>query len=412
MSSPVHRDQRAVVGHAVLGAGLVPGDLEVAAEHHRPGVTAADDVVDGVRAAVRPDGRVAGRRATATQLVGEDDLVAGVVERGRVPEGEVGRVPDLVDHPGASRSEMSIRMPSPMQAPAARSFCGYAVMSWQPVVGRAARAARVPAVGEEVRRGDDRRVGGPVQWHLHDRDRVVWRLAVGEGRRRAVRGDVQVDGRAVLSGHQGVRVRAAVGLHRLDVARVGLVADVEDLDALPGLLDRRRLGDAVAGVVAARGVGGEEEQVAVDGDVVLGARAEHLRHDLRLRRVRDVVDGESVVVADVRERPLEGHVGAEGALGVERRLLRQVGDLPEVGAAGDLVDTEPGGVHRGGFGGESWCRLSAWGGGRAGDEEAGGGQADDSETAGGRRTESDHRRGPSKGDDDCPHLTERSPSSM
>src|SRR5512139_2657109 len=35
---------------------------------------------------------------------------------------------------GCSRSEMSSRMPSPMQAPAAMSLLGYAVMSWQPLV--------------------------------------------------------------------------------------------------------------------------------------------------------------------------------------------------------------------------------------------------------------------------------------
>ena len=35
---------------------------------------------------------------------------------------------------GRSRSLMSSRMPSPMQAPAAMLRFGYAVMSWQPLV--------------------------------------------------------------------------------------------------------------------------------------------------------------------------------------------------------------------------------------------------------------------------------------
>ncbi len=35
---------------------------------------------------------------------------------------------------GFSRSEMSSRMPSPMQAPAMMSLLGYAVRSWQPDV--------------------------------------------------------------------------------------------------------------------------------------------------------------------------------------------------------------------------------------------------------------------------------------
>jgi hypothetical protein len=36
---------------------------------------------------------------------------------------------------------MSNSTPSPMQAPAAMSFSGYAVMSWQPVVADVARGA-------------------------------------------------------------------------------------------------------------------------------------------------------------------------------------------------------------------------------------------------------------------------------
>src|SRR5690606_28586918 len=87
----------AVVGDAVLrhrSAVLLPRDLEVAHELRIRGI---GDVVDRIGAAVRADVRVAGRRAAAAELVGEQDLLAVLADRGAVPEREV-LVLDRGDH--------------------------------------------------------------------------------------------------------------------------------------------------------------------------------------------------------------------------------------------------------------------------------------------------------------------------
>ena len=153
MSRPLHRDQRAVVRDAVLGLGLVPRDLVVALEHQLAVVALAGDVVDAVGALVGPISALQAARAAAAELVGEDDLVAVVVEGRRVPEGEVARCPATRSITrGCSGSEMSSRMPSPMQAPAARSSCrvrGDVVAAGGLVAGL---AAGEPAVGEQHRR--------------------------------------------------------------------------------------------------------------------------------------------------------------------------------------------------------------------------------------------------------------------
>src|SRR5690606_9224163 len=120
------------------------------------------------------------------------------------------------------------------------------------------------------------------------------------------RGDVHVD--VLALGHQRVGVRAAGGLDGGDVARVALVADVEDLHALPRGLLGRRLRGAVATAVAARGVGGQEQQVAGDGDVVLRAGAQYLSHGSGRLGVADVEDAEAVVVPGEGVPALEGQV--------------------------------------------------------------------------------------------------------
>src|SRR5690606_39999248 len=80
------RDQRSVVRHAVLGIGLVARDLVVAAELERAVLA---EVVDTVGTALGTELVVARGQAATTELVGEHDLGAVVVERGRVPEREV-----------------------------------------------------------------------------------------------------------------------------------------------------------------------------------------------------------------------------------------------------------------------------------------------------------------------------------
>ncbi len=197
-----------------------------------------------------------------------------------------------------------------------------------------AGAAGVAAVREEHRSLDQRRRSRVLHRDLDDRDLVVRRLAVRERGARRVGRDVEVDALAVLGRHHRVGVRTAVGLDGRDVLRGGLVGDVEDLDALPRLLDRGGLRDAVARVVVARRVGRQEQQVPVHRDVVLRARAEHLALEHRLLRVADVVDDEAVVVADERVVVLERDVGVRA---VERSLLVQVRDPHHVAAPADLV---------------------------------------------------------------------------
>src|SRR5690606_9407633 len=198
-------------------------------------------------------------------------------------------------------------------------------------------AARVAAVREEDGRRDESGRRRVVERDLHDRDEVVRRLAVGEGRVRAVRRHVDEQLLAVLRRRERVRVRAALRLDRRHVLRRRRLGDVEDLDALPRLLDRRALGDVVARVVAARRVGAEDQEVPVDGDVVLRARADDLGDLLRGGRVRDVVHREPAVVAGEGVAALEREVAAVLALGGELAVLRDVGDVGEVRAARDLA---------------------------------------------------------------------------
>src|SRR5690606_39219542 len=200
------------------------------------------------------------------------------------------------------------------------------------VGGRARVAAAVRALtGEEHREADDRRLVRGLARHLDDGDAVVRRLAVGVGGARRVRRHVDVD--VLALGYQGVGVGAAGGLDGGDVARVPLVADVEDLHALPGGLLGGRLGGAVATAVAARGVGGQEQQVAGDGDVVLRAGAQELGDRLRRSRVADVEDAEAVVVPGEGVPALEGQV----RIGPGQRVLGDVGHVPHVAGVGDLV---------------------------------------------------------------------------
>ena len=87
------RNQRAVVRDAVLLRRLRRRHLVVALELH---LVVRVDREDRVGAPLLRIGRAALRRAAAAPLVGEQHLGAVVVERGRVPVGEV-RVGDGVD---------------------------------------------------------------------------------------------------------------------------------------------------------------------------------------------------------------------------------------------------------------------------------------------------------------------------
>ena len=212
-------------------------------------------------------------------------------------------------------------------------------MSWQPCV----RATRPPS-GNRTGVATTEADCGACDRHLDDRDLVVRRLAARHRSVRAVRRDVEVD---LLGGvrtrDERVGVRPAVGLDGLDVLGLSRVADVEDADALPVECRtwpaRSELG-AVAARVAAEGVDRQEQQVAVDRDVVLRAGADDL-HDLRgLPRVLDVVDREAVVVAGEGVVARERQVAVVRADVGEGTRLREVGQQVHVLAAGLLASGE------------------------------------------------------------------------
>jgi hypothetical protein len=117
---------------------------------------------------------------------------------------------------------------------------------------------------------------------------------------------------------QRVRVRAAAGLHRRHLARPVRVADVEDAHAAEALgADRRLHALHTAVQPATRLLRRHEQQVAMDGNVTLAARTDDGGAKLRAGRVRDVVDLDAVVVADVRVAAAERQVGV-GERGVAR----------------------------------------------------------------------------------------------
>ena len=173
--------------------------------------------------------------------------------------------------------------------------------------------AGVAAVREQDGRGDDRGLGRALQRHLDDGDQVVRRLAVRERRRRGVRRDVDVDRCGSLPGTsvwvcepQSVSTDLTYRGLRLSLMSKILMPSHDALS----VAGWRRAG---ARVVAARRVGGQEEQVAVDRDVVLRAGAEHLATIFGRARVADVVDDEAVVVAGEGVLALEREVGVDRA---------------------------------------------------------------------------------------------------
>ena len=232
-------------------------------------------------------------------------------------------------------------------------------------------------IREDARTGDDGGLLRGLQRHLDDVDReergvrVFLRIearAAGEflarahgARARPV--DVEVVGIA-LRRHQRVRVRAAAGLHGRHLLRVLQVGDVEDADAAEPF-DADGLRDAAGAAVETAAVllDRHEQQVAVDRDVTLSARAGDGGDQLRLPRVFDVVGREPVEVAHHDVDALEGEVGVrevEAAASAPRGRRR--------GGAGRGRRRSRGG-HRGGA--VRQLRRHAVAGGRLRIEEAG-----------------------------------------
>ena len=129
---------------------------------------------------------------------------------------------------------------------------------------------------------------------------------------------------------QRVRVRAAAGLHRRDLHRRVEVGDVEDAHAPEAERIPRR--DARCAAVRARPrlLGGHEEQVPVDGDLALPTRTHDSRPERRVVRIGDVVDQETVEVAD------EGVVALERQVGVDEPEVARVRRVEPAGWLGPI----------------------------------------------------------------------------
>ena len=342
MSRPGHRDQRAVVRDAVLGFGLRRRHLVVALEHQ----LLVDDVENGVGAPVRQVGRAAAGPRAAAPLVGEEDLGAVVVERRRVPVGEVlvggvvqplrvhgirdvhqdavaragaggqadfgehGDVVALVGLAGALRVRAMIAA-LPQAGDVARSsakmrgrltifaVCGAASGTsitsmlksavFCPCLARGSSSPRAPrrparcrCPSRRRRCGDLSRASGTSVWVCEPRQ--VWTAATWRG--------------------------------------FFMSRDVEDPHAAEAFL-ADGLGDALDAAVdaAARLLHRHEQQVAVDRDVALAAGAGDGGEQLRPARVLDVVGVEAVEVADphVGAGEREVRVGEVEAAAAERR---------------------------------------------------------------------------------------------
>ena len=127
-------------------------------------------------------------------------------------------------------------------------------------------------------------------------------------------------------GDERVGVRAAAGLHRGHLAGLAHVADVEDADAAEAFAADRRFDAAGAAVdPAARLLDRHDQQVAVNRDVALPARADHRGDQPRVLRVLDVVGIEAVEVAGEQVLALERQVGVGEVQPARSRGRRRLG---------------------------------------------------------------------------------------
>ena len=105
-------------------------------------------------------------------------------------------------------------------------------------------------------------------------------------------------------------MRAAAGLHGGHLAGLAHVGDVEHADAAEALVADGRLDAAGAAVdAAARLLDRHDQQIAVNRDVALPARADHRGDEARVLRILDVVGIEAVEVADEELLAFERQIG-------------------------------------------------------------------------------------------------------
>ena len=170
---------RRAVRHAVLLLGLHRRHVVVAPEHQ----LAIDDVVDRIAAPIQRVFRPAARTPAAAPFVGEDDLRPVVVERRRVPVGDVlvddlvepdriHRIPDVHEDavPGAGAGgQAELREDGDVVTLGGRSATTCVP---GPLIAALPEPRHVAGfrVGEDARAVDDARRRGCCQRHLDDVD--------------------------------------------------------------------------------------------------------------------------------------------------------------------------------------------------------------------------------------------------
>ncbi len=215
-------------------------------------------------------------------------------------------------------------------------------------------------VGEDARAVDHLRQLRMRQRHLDHDDGIKRGVGVVDAAARASRQllsranrrvarHIQVDIVLIVRiRHQRVRVRSTASLHARKLLRMQNVADVEDAHAAEALLARRLRRTYRTSTTRTRPPGApsaassrrrrtrrgrrrniarrqrnpfhaaihtrarrlyrQEQQIAIHRRVALRALAQHRRHQLRLQRIRRVIDVEAVIVANDHVLALERQV--------------------------------------------------------------------------------------------------------
>ena len=355
-----NRNQRAVVGNAILERRLGGRHLVVALELHLP----VDDREESVGAPLVLVGGAATGRRPATPFVSEENLRAVVAEGGRVPERKIrirrGGNPNRMGHVADVEQKTVAAAGTAREADGridgdvvtlGRAATGAGLGRTRRAVGRPGEFGGVDQVGmagrdgqvlEDPGRADDLGLLRRGERHLDDLDPEQGRVRiVFRHRPRATRqffvganaggtGDIDIDVVLVLRiDHHGVGVGPAAGLDVGEVLRVTDVGGVENSNPTEplvahGFLDP--LGAAIepAGQALAR----DEQQIPVHRHVTLRRRAEVGFLERRPIRVGNVPDVETVVVALDDVVAPEREIRVAGRFEARRRW--GVGHQPDV----------------------------------------------------------------------------------
>ena len=225
---------------------------------------AVDDVIDGIGSPVQWILRTTAGSTTAAPFVGEDHLIAAVIEGGRVPISKA-RIDDLVQTHGVDRignvqqdaiagtgtgGQPDIGKSGDVVALVSLSG-GLSVFTVVATVPQASQCAGI-RIGENKRPVHNTCILGSVHGNLDHFDAEQRRIRIFEGRITGTIGQFFVITHAtgtrdidiyiavcVGIGYDSVGMGAAAGLHRAHLYRVGEVADIKNADALHALLANR-----------------------------------------------------------------------------------------------------------------------------------------------------------------------------